>query len=76
VEVRIPSLGEARLAGTVSKVDLLFSNRGKKDSQLGLYSSHEPLGEVTFAVRITVKTDHDRLKPGLISEVFFPFQKR
>ncbi|MGI5923379.1 MAG: HlyD family secretion protein [Lentisphaeria bacterium] len=76
VEVRIPSLGEARLAGTVSKVDLLFSNRGKKDSQLGLYSSHEPLGEVTFAVRITVKTGHDRLKPGLISEVFFPFQKR
>lgn len=76
VEVRIPSLGEARLAGTVSRVDLLFSNRGKKDSQLGLYSSHEPLGEVTFAVRITVKTDHNRLKPGLISEVFFPFQKR
>jgi len=76
VEVLIPSLDEARFAGTVSKVDLLFTNRGKKDSQLGLYSSHEPLGEVTFAVRITVKAEHDRLKPGLISEVFFPFSKR
>jgi multidrug resistance efflux pump len=76
VEVRIPALGDARFDGSVSKVDLLFSNRGKKDSQLGLYSSHEPLGEVTFAVRITVKTDTELLKPGLISEVFFPFQKR
>ena len=75
VEVRLPSMGEDTVKGTVSKIDLLFSNRAKKDSQLGLYSSHEPLGEVTFQVHVVIDTSAMQLKPGLVGEVFFPIPK-
>ena len=50
-------------------------NKTKKDSQIGLYSSHEPLGEVVFNVRIRIHSTDVKLKPGLIGEVFFPFTK-
>ena len=56
-------------------VDLLFSNKGKKDSQIGLYSSHEPLGEVIFRVRIRIRQGNVELKPGLLGEVIFPFRR-
>ena len=59
----------------MSRIDLLFTNRGKKDSQLGLYSSREPLGDVVFKVRVRFQNDGLALKPGLVSEVFFPFGK-
>lgn len=75
VEVRVPSLSERLLPGQVSRIDLLFTNRAKKDSQLGLYSSREPLGDVVFKVRVRFQNDGLALKPGLISEVFFPFAK-
>ena len=75
VEVRLPSLNDSRLRGTVSGIELLFSNRAKKDSQLGLYSSHEPLGEVIFKVRINIHPGKVILKPGLIGEVYFPINK-
>ena len=75
VEVRVPSLSERLLPGQVSRIDLLFTNRGKKDSQLGLYSSREPLGDVVFKVRVRFQNDGLALKPGLVSEVFFPFGK-
>lgn len=75
VEVRLPSLSDRRLQGTVTGIDLLFRNRAKKDSQLGLYSSHEPLGEVIFCVRINIKPGEVQLKPGLIGEVYFPIAK-
>ncbi|MBR4416036.1 MAG: efflux RND transporter periplasmic adaptor subunit [Victivallales bacterium] len=75
VEVRVPSLTNAHLPGVVTSVDLLFTNKTKKDSQIGLYSSHEPLGEVVFNVRIRIHSTDVKLKPGLIGEVFFPFTK-
>ena len=75
VEVRLPSLNDSRLQGTVAGIELLFSNKAKKDSQLGLYSSHEPLGEVIFKVRINIHPGAVKLKPGLIGEVYFPINK-
>ena len=71
----VPSLTNAHLPGVVTSVDLLFTNKTKKDSQIGLYSSHEPLGEVVFNVRIRIHSTDVKLKPGLIGEVFFPFTK-
>ena len=75
VEVVLPSLSEERLMGSVTGIDLVFSNKNKKDSQIGLYSSHEPLGEVIFCVRIRIKRGEAALKPGLIGQVFFPISK-
>ncbi|MBQ6471186.1 MAG: efflux RND transporter periplasmic adaptor subunit, partial [Victivallales bacterium] len=75
VEVRLPSLTEQTLDGEVTGVDLLFSNKGKKDSQIGLYSSHEPLGEVIFRARIRIRQGNVELKPGLLGEVIFPFRR-
>lgn len=75
VEVHLPSLNDSRLSGTVTGIDLLFVNKSRKDSQIGLYSSHEPLGEVLFYVRIAIKPGDVKLKPGLNGEVFFPIRK-
>jgi multidrug resistance efflux pump len=76
VEVLIPSLSNAMLEGQVSSVDFLFENRQKSESQVGMYSSHEPLGEVIFKVRVTVTAGSVKLKPGLVAEVFFPFARQ
>jgi len=76
VEVQIPSLSNALLQGQISAVDFLFENKRKNESQVGLYSSHEPLGEVIFKVRVTVKAEGVKLKPGLVGEVFFPFARQ
>ena len=75
VEVVLPSLGEDRLVGVVVGIDLVFANRSRKDSQLGLYSSHEPLGEVIFCVRIRIKRGNVALKPGLVGQVLFPIPR-
>ena len=75
VDVRIPSLTKRTLKGELASIDFLFENREKKDSQVGLYSSHEPLGEVVFKARINVKSDGLQLKPGAVAEVYFPFPK-
>ncbi|MBO4344926.1 MAG: HlyD family efflux transporter periplasmic adaptor subunit, partial [Victivallales bacterium] len=75
VEVHLPSLSDERFKGVTTGVDLLFENRAKKDSQIGLYSSHEPLGDVTFCVRIRLKQGDVPLKPGLVGQVYFPINK-
>ena len=75
VEVYLPSLSEERFKGITTGVDLLFENRAKKDSQIGLYSSHEPLGDVTFCVRVRLKQGEVPLKPGLVGQVYFPINK-
>lgn len=75
VDVSIPSLTDRLMQGHVEGVDFLFKNREKKDSQVGLYSSREPLGEVVFTVRVTVRSEGLPLKPGAVAEVFFPFER-
>jgi multidrug resistance efflux pump len=76
VDVQIPALSKAMLKGQVTAVDFLFENKQKSESQVGMYSSHEPLGEVIFKVRVTVQAEGIKLKPGLVGEVFFPFARR
>lgn len=73
VDVLIPSLSGKLLSGNVTNIDFLFKNKQKKDSQVGLYSSHEALGEVVFATKITISSETTALKPGAIAEVYFPF---
>jgi|GEM_PF-1341746 multidrug resistance efflux pump len=75
LEVQIPSLGEMVLQARLVGLDFIFENKEKKDSQVGLYSSHEPLGEVVFKVRIQVDAGERKLKPGAVAEVFFPFRQ-
>ena len=75
VDVRIPSLLDEPLKGKVENLGLIFRNRKKKDSQVGLYSSQEPLGEVVFTVQVKIASAKIALKPGALADVFFPFEK-
>jgi len=74
VAVEIRSLSDVALTGVVNDVEFLFQRRRKKDSERGLYSSHEELGETVFSVRVEVDEQHGvKLKPGAVAEVVFPF---
>ena len=74
VAVEILSLSDVTLTGVVSDVEFLFQQRRKKDTERGLYSSHEALGETVFFVRAEVDEQHGvKLKPGAVAEVVFPF---
>jgi multidrug resistance efflux pump len=75
VEVHIPSISDRLLPGTVSSIDFILKNREKKSSQIGIYSSHEPLGEVVFTARINVVSEDLPLKPGAVGKVYFPFSQ-
>jgi multidrug resistance efflux pump len=75
VEVHIPSLSDRLLTGEVSSIDFILKNREKKSSQIGIYSSHEPLGEVVFTARINVVSKSQALKPGAVGKVYFPFSQ-
>ncbi len=76
VDVRIPSLSEETLAGTVTEIEFLFESKRKKDTQRGLYSAHEPLGETVFFVHVEVAEQKGiKLKPGAVAQVTFPFKK-
>lgn len=68
LEVRIPSATEALLSGTLREVEFLFEQRRPKDSERGLYSSHESLGETVFHIRVEVDTPAGiSLKPGAVA---------
>ncbi|MBN2449782.1 MAG: efflux RND transporter periplasmic adaptor subunit [Lentisphaeria bacterium] len=76
VGVRIPSLTDIELEGKVEEIEFLFQRRRKKDTQSGLYSSHEELGETVFFVRVGVAEQQGvPFKPGALAEVVFPFAK-
>ncbi|MFC1462333.1 HlyD family efflux transporter periplasmic adaptor subunit [Verrucomicrobiota bacterium] len=76
VTVEVSSLTDTKLKGSVSEVKFLFENKRKKDTKLGLYSSHEPLGETVFHVDIQLEEEEQaKLKPGTIATVRFPFEK-
>lgn len=74
VSVEIPSMNNLVLKGHVSEIDILFKNKGKPSNQSGIYSSHEPLGLVVFSVKIHVDQKKEKIKPGAVGNVFFPFQ--
>ena len=76
VTVEVPSLTDTKLKGSVSEVKFLFENKRKKDTKLGLYSSHEPLGETVFLVHIQLEEEEGaKLKPGTIATVRFSFEE-
>ena len=74
-EIRIPSQGNASLKGEVTNTDYLFHSKQRQDRKIGLYSSHDPLGETVFKVKIVVEENDLKLKPGTIGVVFFPFKR-
>ena len=75
VDVAIPALNDAVLKGKVSEVEFLFRRKRRKDSEVGLYSGHEALGETVFFVRVEVEAQQGvELKPGAMAEIIFPFE--
>ena len=75
VEVRVPSLTEETLTGRVEEIEFLFENKRRETKEVGLYSSHEALGETIFHARIVVEPREGvTLKPGTMAEVVFPFE--
>ncbi|MEA2013429.1 MAG: HlyD family efflux transporter periplasmic adaptor subunit [Verrucomicrobiota bacterium] len=73
VKIVVPSLQNKSLNGTIEKIGFLFHNKKRKDSQSGLYSSHEPLGEVIFKTHIKIDSLNLSLKPGSTAKIIFPF---
>lgn len=76
VQVRLSSEGGRTLPGTISQIELLFEERKPKDSDVGLYSSHERLGETVFHARVVLPPQRGGgLKPGTLADVIFPFER-
>lgn len=77
VKLKVRSLNQMTLAGEVSDIEFLFRPRRRKDTQRGLYSSHEELGETVFFARVEVDAGKGvGLKPGAVAEVIFPFDEK
>ena len=77
VKLKLRSLDEMTLGGEVSDIEFLFRPRRPKDTQRGLYSSHEELGETVFFARVEVDAhEGGGLKPGAMAEVSFPFDEK
>ena len=75
VEVSLSSLGDQTIPGEISEIEFLFESKRRKDADVGLYSSHEALGETVFHTRVLLPPREDsRLKPGAVAEVRFPFE--
>ncbi|NQZ56161.1 MAG: efflux RND transporter periplasmic adaptor subunit [Lentisphaeraceae bacterium] len=75
VKVKIPSIDDKTFTGTVRSIDNLFEPLSRKNSQVGLYSSQEPLGETVFTVNIGLDLAGGQVKPGVIADVYFPFER-
>jgi len=70
VEVRVPSVLETSLTGTISEIEYLFEQRRPKDTERGLYSAHEALGETVFYIRVEIDTPPGtELKPGSVAVI-------
>lgn len=68
VDVRIPSILDTSLVGTLREVEFLFEQRRPKDAERGLYSAHEALGETVFFIRVEVAAPAAlQLKPGAVA---------
>lgn len=77
VEVRVPSLTDRVLPGSITKKEFLFESKRRSETAVGLYSSHEGLGETVFFVHVALPEMEDvALKPGAVAHVLFPFQER
>jgi multidrug resistance efflux pump len=75
VDIEIPSMVNMMVKGYIDKIDIIFQNKAKQENNSGLYSSHEPLGEVEFTVQIRIMESKIKIKPGAVGIVYFPFSK-
>ena len=75
VEIRIPAIGEQTYAGKVESIEYIFKTVTRQDTQLGIYSSQEPLGQTVFLVNVSLDLKGQKIKPGVIADVYFPFRR-
>ena len=70
----IPSLGEQKVSGTITKRDFIFSERRRKDSSGGgLYADGEPLAESIFTIYVTLDPISEaQLVPGTVVSFHLP----
>ena len=73
IEVRIPAIGNLTYSGEVNSIEYIFKSVSRQSSQLGIYSSQEPLGETVFMARISIDLKGQSIKPGVVADVYFPF---
>ncbi len=77
VRVKVRSMAHRLLEGHVSEVEFLFHRRRRRDTERGMYSSHESLGETVFYARVEIAEQEGiKLKPGAVADVIFPFEAR
>jgi hypothetical protein len=75
VEIKIPSAGDKSFKGTVREIGYIFQSLTIKSTQLGIYSSQEPLGQNVFSVTVGLDGNDSDIKPGTVAEVYFPFKR-
>ena len=75
VEIRIPSVSETVFKGRVESINYIFKSVARRDSQIGIYSSQEPLGETVFVANVSLQLTGQKVKPGVIADVYFPFRR-
>lgn len=77
VGVKMRAMAGKLLDGQVAEIEFLFQRRRRRDTQRGMYSSHESLGETVFYIRVEVEEQKGvKLKPGAVADVIFPFEAR
>lgn len=75
VDIRIPSISETVFKGNVESVNYIFKSIARRDTQIGIYSSQEPLGETVFIANVSIDLKGTKVKPGVIADVYFPFKR-
>ena len=75
VQIRIPSVSESVFNGRIESINYIFKPVARRDSQIGIYSSQEPLGETVFIANVSLDLKGLKIKPGIIADVYFPFRR-
>lgn len=75
VQIRIPSVSESIYKGRVESINYIFKPVARRDTRIGIYSSQEPLGETVFIANISLDLSGQKVKPGVIADVYFPFRR-
>ncbi|MCM8529855.1 MAG: HlyD family secretion protein [Lentisphaeraceae bacterium] len=75
VDIRIPAIGDQVYKGSVKTIEYIFESLASQDNKIGIYSSQEPLGQNVFLVDVNVDTSKVSIKPGVIADIYFPFER-
>jgi len=77
VEVELPSSDLKPFKGKVSEIEYTFESKKISDSETGLYTTHEPLGETIFYVKVLLPPEvyeKSKVAAGATVSVTFPFE--